>query len=69
MPYKSSSAASDVDLGGSTCASSGQCSGPAARGTAAESVAKRKPEQPASTIPGEENDRELPAGASRPARP
>jgi hypothetical protein len=38
----SNSAASDVDLARLTCASSGQCSRPAARGTAAECVALRK---------------------------
>jgi hypothetical protein len=54
----SNSEASDVDLARLTCASSGQCSHPAARSTTAECVAKRKP---ASTVSGEQSDRQLSA--------
>ena len=59
MTYESSSAASDVSLApfGSRIIRAMQAS--AARGETAECVAKRKP---ASTVSGEQSDRQLSAG-------
>jgi hypothetical protein len=62
MPYESSSAASDVSLARLYLRIIRAMQPSAARGETAECVAKRKP---ASTISGEQSDRQLSVGASR----
>ena len=66
MTYESSSAASDVNLAPFGLRIIRAMQPSAARGETAESVAKRKP---ASSVSGEQSDRQPSAGASRPTGP